>query len=111
MNTKRLAPELILLNGNFRTQDPDQPEVRAVGIGDGRILAMGSDEYIKSLASSDTEGINLGGRLGLPGMTDSHFHFYDWALGRKQLELADVKSFQELIDRVAYAARDRKSVV
>jgi len=104
MNTKRLTPELILLNGNFRTQDPDQPEVRAVGIGDGRILAMGSDEYIKSLASSDTESINLGGRLGLPGMTDSHFHFYDWALGRKQLELADVKSFQELIDRVAYAA-------
>jgi len=42
----------------------------------------------------------------LPGMTDSHFHFYDWALGRQQLELAEVKSFQELLDRVAYAANE-----
>jgi len=106
MNTKRLTPKLILLNGNFRTQDPKQPEVRAVCIGGGRILAMGNDEYVKSLAGSNTEIINLRGRLGLPGMTDSHFHYYDWVLGRQQLELADVKSFQELIDRVAIAARE-----
>jgi predicted amidohydrolase YtcJ len=39
-------------------------------------------------------------------MTDSHFHYYDWALGRQQLELADVKSFQELIDQVAFAASE-----
>lgn len=105
MNTKHVAPDLILLNGNFRTQDPKQPEVTAVSIGGGYVLDMGSDVYIKSLACPDTEIINLGGRLGLPGMIDSHFHFYDWALGRQQLQLADVKSFKELMDRVAYAAR------
>ena len=106
MNQNWFTPELILLNGNFRTQDPKQPRARAVCIGGGRILAMGNDEDIKSLASSNTEVINLGGQLGLPGMTDSHFHFYDWALGRQQLELADVKSFQELIDRVTIAASE-----
>lgn len=106
MNTKRLTPELNLLNGTFRTQDPNHPNVKAVSIGAGRILAVGSDEYVKSLANSDTESIDLGGRLGLPGMMDSHFHFYDWALGRQQLELADVKSFQGLLDQVAHAANN-----
>ncbi len=106
MNQNWFTPELILLNGNFRTQDPKRPRAGAVCMGGGRILAMGSDEDIKSLASSNTEIINLGGRLGLPGMTDSHFHYYDWALGRQQLELADVKSFQELIDKVAFSVSE-----
>jgi predicted amidohydrolase YtcJ len=105
MNTKQLAPELILLHGNFHTQDPNQPEVTAVSIGGGHILEVGSDAYIKSFMGTNTKTINLGGRLGLPGMIDSHFHFYDWALGRQQLQLADVTSFKECMERVAYAAR------
>jgi len=79
MNQNWFTPDLIVLNGNFRTQDPKQPRARAVCIGGGRILAMGSDEDIKPLASSNTEIINLGGRLRLPGMTASHFHYYEWA--------------------------------
>lgn len=106
MNHNWLTPELILLNGNFHTQDAKQPRVRAVCIGGGRILAMGNDEDIKPLADSNTEVIDLGGQLGLPGMIDSHFHFYDWVLSRQQLELADVKSFKELIDQVAFAANE-----
>jgi len=100
------TPELILLNGNFQTQDPKQPRVRAVCMGGGRILAVGDDTDIKPLAGSNTEVIDLGGKLGLPGMIDSHFHFYDWVLGRQQLELAHVKTFQELIDQVAFKTRD-----
>ena len=106
MNPNDFAPELILVNGNLCTQDPNQLRGHAVAIANGRIIAVGDDEDIKSLARSRTEIINLGGRLGLPGMIDSHFHYYDWALGRQQLELADVKFFQELIDRVALAARE-----
>ena len=106
MNPNDFAPELILVNGNLWTQDPNKPRVQAVAIANGRIIAVGNDQDIKSLARSKTEIIDLGGRLGLPGMMDSHFHYYDWALGRQQLELADVKSFQELIDRIALAARE-----
>ena len=104
MNTRQIAPELILLHGNFHTQDPNQPEVTAVSIGGGHILEVGSDAYIKSFMGTNTKIIDLGGRLGLPGMIDSHFHFYDWALGRQQLQLADVTSFKECMERVAYAA-------
>ena len=35
---------------------------------------------------------------------DSHFHFYDWAMGRKQLNLAQINSLDELLGQVARTA-------
>ena len=107
MTQQASAPTLILLNGDFRTLDPSKPRAQAVAITADRISAVGSDAEIKSLAGPGTESIDLNGRLGLPGMMDSHFHFYDWALGRRNLVLADVRSFGELLDRVAAAARNK----
>ncbi|MGD9086432.1 MAG: amidohydrolase, partial [Desulfobacterales bacterium] len=37
-------------------------------------------------------------------LMDSHFHFYDWAMGRQQLDLAQVNSLDELLDQVAQSA-------
>jgi len=99
-------PELILFNGDFRTQDHFRPRASAVAVALGHIVAVGNDEEVKCIANSNTKFIDLEGRLGLPGMTDSHFHYYEWALGRRNLTLADVKSFQELIDRVALAVKE-----
>jgi predicted amidohydrolase YtcJ len=70
-------PELILLNGNFRALDRDRPKVNAVAIKDGRILAVGDNDKITAMADPSTQTVDLGGRVGLPGMMDSHFHFYD----------------------------------
>lgn len=98
------APGTILTNGIVRTQDTRKPLVEAVAIAGGRVLATGDDEAIKSLAGPDSEVIDLGGRLCLPGMMDSHFHYYTWALGRRQLMLAEVGSLAELLDRVSAAA-------
>jgi hypothetical protein len=104
MKQDACAPETILINGTIRTQDTRKPLVQAVAIGGGRVLATGNDEEIQSLAGPDSEVIDLGGRLCLPGMMDSHFHYYTWALGRRQLMLADVRSLRELLDRVSAAA-------
>ena len=106
MNRHGSFPDLVLINGNIRTQDPDQPLAGAVAVARGRILTVGDDEEIKPLAGPGTRIIDLGGRPCLPGLMDSHFHFYDWALRRSQLTLADVESFEELLDRVSAAARE-----
>lgn len=97
--------EMILINGTVRTQDANYPVANAVAVGHGRIMALGDDEAIKSLADRDTKIVDLRGRLCMPGMMDSHFHYHNWALGRRQLALADVQSFEDLLDRVAAAAR------
>ena len=50
----------------------------------------------------------------LPGLVDAHVHFYDWALGRKQVELAGVPSlarFQEKLSQFARTAPADKWII
>ena len=98
------APDLILFNGQIRTMDDQRPRAQALAVKAGRIMAVGENEEISALAGSKTERVNLDGRLGIPGLMDSHFHFYDWAMGRQQLDLAGVKSLNELLNQVEQAA-------
>lgn len=94
-------PDVILYNGKLHTQDSNYPQATAVAIRDSRILAVGMDTGMQSLAGPHTRRIDLGGRRVLPGMTDSHFHYYDWALNRRRLELADTASLADVCAQVA----------
>jgi predicted amidohydrolase YtcJ len=97
--------DLILLNGRLHTQDPIYPDATAAAVRDGRILAVGKEIDIKPYKTSKTRVIDLGGRLVIPGLTDSHFHFYHWALSLDQLKLAGAASLEEILNRVEQAAR------
>ena len=97
---------LVLYNGDLRTQDPRLPRARAVAMANGRILATGDDDTVRSLAGPRARCLDLEGRLVLPGFMDSHIHYYDWALARRRLLLADVKSFGEAMERLRRFASD-----
>jgi predicted amidohydrolase YtcJ len=107
MSQTVLIPELVLINGNFRTMDGSCPQVRSIAVASGRIMAVGDNDAIKNLAGASTQILDVEGRLGLPGMMDSHFHFYDWAMGRRQLELSNMTSLGELKKHVARAAGEK----
>ena len=104
MTRNASVPDLILLNGNIHTMDSQRLQARAIGIREGQIIVVGENEAVASLAGQNTERIDLNGRLVIPGLMDSHFHFYDWAMGRQQLDLAQVNSLDELLDQVAQTA-------
>ena len=104
-----MKPERILLNGTLRTQDQNRPLAGALAIADGRILAVGESHEIEALAGPGTEILDLEGRLVLPGFMDSHIHYYDWALGRRNLDLAGATSFAEFQERLAEASRNTPS--
>ena len=104
MTRSPFMPDLILFNGHIRTMDAQKPRAQAVAVKAGRIMAVGDSDELSALTDSKTERVDLNGRLGIPGMMDSHFHFYDWAMGRQQLDLARVKSLDELLNQVARAA-------
>ncbi len=92
----KAAPDIILYNGNIRTQDVSCPAARAAAVTGNRITILGSDGEVLSAASENTRVIDLGGRLVLPGFTDSHFHFYEWALNYDSIDFAKVRSFGEM---------------
>jgi predicted amidohydrolase YtcJ len=96
--------ELYFVNGKFHTQDPLIPQASAVAIRNGRFEAVGPDNEIRALAGPGATLIDLEGKRVLPGLVDAHVHFYDWALGRKQVELAGVPSLARLEEKLSQFA-------
>lgn len=98
------SPTLILHNAHIYTQDAAQPWAQAVAMGDGRILAVGADDEVLALAGAETERIDARGRLALPGFCDAHIHLSHFALGLRQVRLANTSSRREMLDRIREAA-------
>ncbi len=99
-------PNLILFNGKLQTQDENFPDATAIALRDGRILAVGVDKEILALAQENSEKIDLQGRRVLPGINDSHFHFYEWALFLQGFSLDDTKSLAEIQARLEKAVSE-----
>ena len=95
--------ELILTNGRIYTQDASRTWAEAVASRDGRILAVGDDAGIRTLAGPGTRVIDCGGRLVLPGLTDAHVHFLQYAIRRKQVSLFGLIDPAVVRERVATA--------
>lgn len=95
-----MMADLVLYNGKIVTVCPALPETTAVAVSNGRITAAGQDDEIRSLVGAGTKQVDLGGRLVLPGFSDSHFHLYDWALARKRLLLFGCTSLSEFQARL-----------
>ena len=66
--------DLILFNGKITTLDVQIPEVSAVGVKNGRIASIGSDEEVRNLADKKTQEIDLNNKRVIPGLNDSHIH-------------------------------------
>lgn len=93
---------MILENGAIRTMDASLPLARALAIAGDRI-AGGVGTHERALASPDR--VDLGGRCVLPGFTDSHVHFPQWALAQRQVRLEGTRTLDEAVARVTEAAR------
>lgn len=72
------AASLVLHNARIYTVDAEQPWAEALAVSEeGEILAVGSQTEVEEFADDDTEFVDLGGRLVLPGFQDSHAHVLD----------------------------------
>jgi predicted amidohydrolase YtcJ len=66
--------DTVFTGGRVTTLDPTRPEVTAIAVRDGHILAAGTDEEAMRLAGGATRRIDLLGRRVIPGLNDSHTH-------------------------------------
>lgn len=72
------AASLLLHNARIYTVNTAQPWAEALAVSEeGEILAVGSQTEVEEYADDDTEFVDLGGRLVLPGFQDSHAHVLD----------------------------------
>jgi predicted amidohydrolase YtcJ len=78
----------------------------AVGVADGRVVAVGNDQAIASLAGSSTRRIDLAGRLVVPGFMDAHTHFIDGGFELAGVQLRDAATPDEFARRIGEFARE-----
>ncbi len=100
------APDLVLVGGTVITVDSDVPDGEGVAIRDGRIVAVGSSDEIREMASRGTEVVELDGRVVVPGFIEGHGHFLGLGNARMILDLQPTTSFDQIVELVAEAAAE-----
>ncbi len=76
---------LILQNAHILTFDPAQPLAEALVIEGGKILFCGSNQGAQAYQIAGCQTENMGGRVLMPGMIDSHVHFDTYAASLGQV--------------------------
>lgn len=69
--------DLVLLNGAIYTVDSEHPWAEAVAIQDGALCFVGSSQEAASHVGPGSRVIDLGGRMAMPGIHDSHVHILE----------------------------------
>jgi len=99
-----MSADLIITNAQIYTMDPAQPTAEAFAVRDGKFLAVGSAAEIDAQRGPKTEVIDLQGASVLPGLCDAHIHFTHYALSLQQIQIFEVPSLAEMLQRVAAKA-------
>ncbi|MEN9497593.1 MAG: hypothetical protein RL750_492 [Bacteroidota bacterium] len=102
---KKKADRLIL-NARIYTVDSLFTVVEAMAIGDGKILATGTSEQIRSNFESDSLE-DLQGATIVPGFNDAHAHFVQYALGLREANLVGTTSWEQVLNKVQDHFADR----
>lgn len=91
---------LMWLNGNIYTLNPDLPRAEAVATQGSKIIAVGKNSDVENLGRKNFRVIDLEGKTVLPGLTDCHTHFLSFAHGLRRVNLHGVRSFQEVLSTI-----------
>lgn len=100
--------DFILRHGNIVTVDPSRPQAEALAIGDGKILAVGSDQEILRLKTDKTRVIDLEGKTVVPGFIESHAHLTGIGRMLTNLDLTQAESWEEIVELVEAAVKKSK---
>lgn len=72
-------------------------KAEAVLIRDGKILAVGTEDHVRGLASEDAAECDLDGRCLMPGFIDPHSHFIMSGQMSLWADLSDCESYDDIV--------------
>ncbi|HEY3392102.1 MAG TPA: amidohydrolase [Lacipirellulaceae bacterium] len=102
-------PATLIVRGRIWTANRDQPWAEAIAARGERIAAVGSRDEIDRLIGDDTEIIDAGDGLVVPGLIDSHIHLVDGGLQLTRVQLRDAASREEFARRIGEFAKKLKA--
>ena len=98
----------VFINGIVYAVDESNPKAEAVAVKDGLILAVGTTAEIQEYIGENTEVIDLEGKTMTPGFIESHAHLMGIGYNKLELDLMYVKTYDELVEKVAEAVAKAK---
>ena len=82
--------DVVLRNGKIYTADRARSIREFIAFTGHSIVAVGDDDEVAPLIGPATKVIDLGGKLVLPGLIDTHIHPIGGAINRTKCSLAAV---------------------
>src|SRR5262245_35805150 len=101
--------DVVLWHGKIYTAKPAQSFQQAIAFTGNSIIAVGEDTKVKPLIEpGKTAVIDLGGKLVLPGLIDTHVpNFSYWSGGRDNVRNGSLADFGQPIRDVRFVPESR----
>ncbi len=95
--------DTLFVNGTVVTMNPARPQAEAVLVRGERIVAVGSESDLRSLAAPGARVVDLAGQTLLPGFNEAHNHMLSFgiALGQVDCKAPGCGSIAEMQRRIA----------
>ncbi len=90
-----------IVRGRILTMDPAHPTAKALAVGGGRVLAVGTEAQAERWRGRKTKVQTLeGGETVVPGFVDAHAHLAHDAWRRTWVDLGDCASLEVALERI-----------
>lgn len=86
----------LFINGEIYSMKKEGEKFQSLGIKDGKITFLGTDEEAKNVTSKEL--IDLKGKMMIPGMADAHLHLYAYCQNLTFVDLSKVHNINEMIN-------------
>jgi predicted amidohydrolase YtcJ len=90
--------DLVVMNADILTIDENNPTAEAVAVIGEEIIAVTSNSAVQAYIGDDTEVIDAGGRMMIPGFNDAHAHY--GALNPESIDLRYITDKNIITERV-----------
>lgn len=86
----------LFINGEIYSMKKEGEKFESLGVKDGKITFLGTDEEGKNISSKEL--IDLKGKMMIPGMADAHLHLYAYCQNLTFVDLSKVHNINEMIN-------------
>ena len=85
----------LFINGEIYSMKKEGEKFQSLGVKDGKIIFLGTDEEGKNISSKEL--IDLKGKMMIPGMADAHLHLYAYCQNLTFVDLSKVHDINEMV--------------
>ncbi|MGD2295984.1 MAG: amidohydrolase [Candidatus Aminicenantes bacterium] len=93
--------DFVVTNGKIFTVSEKTPEVQALAVKDGEIIAMGSKKEMEEYIGPETHVLDVRRKRVIPGFIDAHCHFSSGGHSLTMIDLGEAQSIASIQEKIA----------